>query len=70
VLQPEGREVELRVERSSEVCRRDSGDASVSDYNHYTYGHANMENPHAERQAALLERIVKNAVSVISPHKD
>ena len=23
-----------------------------------------MENPHAERQAVLLERIVKNAVSV------
>jgi hypothetical protein len=26
-----------------------------------------MENPHAERQAVLLERIVKNAVSVTSP---
>jgi DASH complex subunit DAD4 len=27
-----------------------------------------MENPHSERQAVLLERIVKNAVSVISLH--
>ena len=27
-----------------------------------------MENPHAERQAVLLERIVKNAVSVIPLH--
>ena len=28
-----------------------------------------MENPHAERQAVLLERIVKNAVSVTLLHK-
>jgi hypothetical protein len=28
-----------------------------------------MENPHSERQAVLLERIVKNAVSVISCHE-
>jgi hypothetical protein len=27
-----------------------------------------MENPHAERQAVLLERIVKNAVSVTPLH--
>lgn len=26
-----------------------------------------MENPHAERQAVLLERILKNAVSVLFP---
>lgn len=33
------------------------------------YGHSNnMENPHAERQAVLLERIVKNAVSVTPLH--
>ena len=33
-------------------------------------GHSNnMENPHAERQAVLLERIVKNAVSVTLLHK-
>lgn len=32
-------------------------------------GHPNnMENPHAERQAVLLERIVKNAVSVTPLH--
>jgi hypothetical protein len=28
-----------------------------------------MENPHAERQAVLLERIVKNAVSVTPLHR-
>ena len=28
-----------------------------------------MENPHSERQAVLLERIVKNAVSVILYHE-
>lgn len=28
-----------------------------------------MENPHSERQAVLLERIVKNAVSIISYHE-
>ena len=28
-----------------------------------------MENPHAERQAVLLERIVKNAVSVTQLYK-
>ena len=27
-----------------------------------------MNNPHAERQAVLLERITKNAVSIIHPY--
>ena len=35
-----------------------------------THDHGNdMENPHSERQAVLLERIVKNAVSVTSYHE-
>lgn len=51
-----------------------SQDASVAlagvagDVPYEQYPHAccnNMENPHSERQAVLLERIVKNAVSVI-----
>ena len=55
----------------SSLCEREArgrvGNASASSrlllaFSHYE---RNMENPHAERQAVLLERIVKNTVSKI-----
>jgi len=55
--------VGLSQSRDASVLAGVAGDVPYEQYPHACCN--NMENPHSERQAVLLERIVKNAVSVI-----
>ena len=52
-----------QVEPSASGVRGGSVDERYTTATLYDHGNS-MENPHSERQAVLLERIVKNAVSV------